>query len=192
MSSNGTTPRATPGSWTKDKGPAPSNGTVPVPPERNVQWPPPSRSIPDPIPVAGPAPLPVPGPQIDPPPGVPTLDSQSLPVSLGGAEQCQAPSVPNDKQIPNQLLARGPTLVPVPEHIPTLHSRDSSLGPLSFPGLAPLPVPVRETDPSNHSRSSPKGAASQPVPELVILTFEPLTSPTTASAVSVRRRHNSE
>ncbi|XP_066971751.1 tetra-peptide repeat homeobox protein 1-like [Macrobrachium rosenbergii] len=163
-SSNGTIPRATP---------APSYGTgqsktqtpdffMPVPPECNVQWPPPPRSIPDPIPVPGPAPVPVPGSPVEPLPGNPTLDSQSLPVSLGCTEQCQAPSVPNNEQIPNQSLVPGPASVPVPEHAPDFHSRDPSLGPLSSPGLAPLPMPVREADPPNHSGSSPKGAASQP------------------------------
>ncbi|XP_066973195.1 uncharacterized protein [Macrobrachium rosenbergii] len=130
-----------------------------VPPECNVQWPPPSRSIPNPIPMTSPAPEPVPGPQIDPPLGDPTLDSQSLPVSLGSTEQCQAPSIPNDEQFPNQLLVPGLTLVPAPEHAPDLHSRDPSPGPLSSPSLAPLPVPLRETEPSGHSGSSPIGAA---------------------------------
>ncbi|XP_066969133.1 uncharacterized protein [Macrobrachium rosenbergii] len=153
-------------------------------PKSNVQWPPPPRSISDPIPVPGPAPVPVPGPQVDTPPGDPTLDSQSLPVSLGCTEQCPAPSFPNDEQIPNQLLVPGPTLVPVPEHNPDLHSRDPSPGHLSSPGLAPLPMLVRETDPSDRSRSSPKGAASQPMPELVILTCKPLTPTTTTSSLS--------
>ncbi|XP_066970189.1 helicase SRCAP-like [Macrobrachium rosenbergii] len=155
---------------------------LPLPPECNVQWPPPPRSIPDPIPVPGPAPVPVPAPQVDPPPGDLILDSQSLPVSFGCTGKYPAPSVPNDNQIPNQLLVPGPALVPVPEHSPDVHSRYPSPGLLSSPVLAPLPMPVRETDPSDQSRSSPKGAASQPVPELVILTCEPLMPPTTASA----------
>ncbi|XP_066944600.1 uncharacterized protein [Macrobrachium rosenbergii] len=154
-----------------------------VPPECNVQWPLPSRSIPEPILEPGPGPLLVPGPQINPPPGDPTLDSQSLPMSLGCTEQCQAPSVPNDRQIPNQLLVPDPALVPAPKHPPDLHSREPSPDPLSPPGLALLPMPVMETDPSDHSGSSPKRVASQPVPELVILTCEPLT-PTTASFLS--------
>ncbi|XP_066956253.1 E3 ubiquitin-protein ligase RNF12-B-like [Macrobrachium rosenbergii] len=145
--------------------------------ECNVQWPPPSRSILDPIPVPGPDPVPVPGPQIDTRLGDPTLDSQSLPVSLGTLSNAQALSVPNDEQIPNQLLVPGPALVPVPEHVPNLHSRDPSPGSLSSPSLAPLPMPIRETDRPDHSGSSPKGAGLQPVPELVTLTCEPLTPP---------------
>ncbi|XP_066947118.1 zyxin-like [Macrobrachium rosenbergii] len=157
---------------------------LPVPPECNVQWSPPSRSIPDPIPAPDPAPVPVPGPPIDPPPGDPMLDSQSLPVSLGCTQQCQAPSILNNEHILNQILVPHPALVPAPEHAADLHSRDSSPGPLSFTGLTLLPVPVRDMDPSDHSKSSPKGAASQPMPELVSLTCEPLTPPMTASALS--------
>ncbi|XP_066969184.1 uncharacterized protein [Macrobrachium rosenbergii] len=117
---------------------------LPVPPECNVQWPSPSSTIPNPIPVPGPAPVPVLGLQIDLPPGDPTLDSQSLLASLGVTEQCQAPSISNDEQIPDQLLVPGPALVPAPDHAPDHHSRDPSPGPLSSPSLAPLPMPVRE------------------------------------------------
>ncbi|XP_066978979.1 uncharacterized protein [Macrobrachium rosenbergii] len=74
-----------------------------------------------------------------------------------------------------QIIVPAPALVPVPEHAPDLHSRDPNKDPLSSPGLALLPVPVRETDPAEHSGSSPKGAASHPVPEPVIPTWEPLT-----------------
>ncbi|XP_066941382.1 WAS/WASL-interacting protein family member 3-like [Macrobrachium rosenbergii] len=114
------------------------------------------------------------------------VDSKSLPVPLACTEPCQAPSVTNDEQIPKQIMVPAPALVPPPEHAPDLHSRDPNKDPLSSPGLAPLPVPVGETDPADHSGSSPKGAASQPVPEPVIPTWEPLTpSPLpTASSLS--------
>ncbi|XP_066956235.1 platelet glycoprotein Ib alpha chain-like [Macrobrachium rosenbergii] len=136
------------------------------------------------MPVPSPTPVPVPGHKIDPPPGDPTLDSQSLPVSLGCTEQCHCPSVTNDEQSTNQILVLDSALVPAPEHAPDLHSRDPYPGLLSSPGMAPLPMPVRETDPSDHSGSSPKGGVSQPVPEVVTLTCKPLTPPTTASALS--------
>ncbi|XP_066940006.1 uncharacterized protein [Macrobrachium rosenbergii] len=158
--------------------------TLPVPPKYDVQWPPPSRLIPDPIPVPGPAPMPVPGPQIDLSPEDPKLDSQSLPVPLACTEQCQAPSVPNNKQIPNKIIVPDPALVPAPEHASDLHSRDPNQDPLSPPSLAPLPVLVRETDPSNHSRSSTEGTASQPVPELAMVTCEPVTPTVTFSSLS--------
>ncbi|XP_066937346.1 tetra-peptide repeat homeobox protein 1-like [Macrobrachium rosenbergii] len=137
-----------------------------------------------PLLVPGPAPVPMPGPQIDPPPGDPNLDLQSLPVTLACTEQCQAPSALDDEQIPNKILVPDPALVPLPEHAPDLCSRDTSPGPLSSPGLTPLPVSVSETDPSNHSGSPPKGVASQPVPELVNLTCEPLTPPKAISSLS--------
>ncbi|XP_066969158.1 tetra-peptide repeat homeobox protein 1-like [Macrobrachium rosenbergii] len=149
---------------------------------------PPPRSIPDPIPVPGPASVPVPGPQSDLPPG----DANSLPMPLACIEQCQAPSVLTDEH-KKPLIVPDPALVPVPEHAPNLHSRGPTQDPLSSPSLAPLPAPVRETVPLDHSGSSPKGAASQPMPELVIDTCEPLTPPCDCLlSVSVHRRHNCE
>ncbi|XP_066941380.1 protein enabled homolog [Macrobrachium rosenbergii] len=90
--------------------------TLLVPPEYDVQWPPSSQSILDPIPVPGPAP--VPGPQIYLPPEDPKLYSQSLPVPLACTEQCYSPSVLNDEQIPDQITVPDPALVPTPKHTP--------------------------------------------------------------------------
>ncbi|XP_066978819.1 tetra-peptide repeat homeobox protein 1-like [Macrobrachium rosenbergii] len=158
--------------------------TLPVPPEYDVQWPPPSRSIPDPISVPGPAPVPVPWSHIDLPPGDPKLDSQSLPVPLECTEQCQPLSVPNDEQITDQIIVPDPALVPAPEHGPDLHSRDPNQDPLSSSGLVPLPASVREMDPSELSGSSTECAALQPVPELVMVTCEPITPTTSSSCLS--------
>ncbi|XP_066963352.1 tetra-peptide repeat homeobox protein 1-like [Macrobrachium rosenbergii] len=148
---------------------------LPLPPECNVQWPPQPRLIPDPIPVPDPAPVPLPGPQIDPPPGDPILDSQSLPVSLGCTEQCQALCVQTDEQIPKLLLVPDPTLVPVTEHAPDLHSRGPSLGPISLPGLAPLPMPTNSGKDS--ARVSIGWVNSRKATDVVELVGEPLHQP---------------
>ncbi|XP_066966073.1 uncharacterized protein [Macrobrachium rosenbergii] len=97
-------------------------------------------------------------------------------------EQCQASSVLTDEP-KKPLIVPDSALVPAPEHYPDLYSRDPTQDPLSSPGLAPLPASVRETVPLDHSGSSPAGAASQPVPELVIVTCEPLTPPLTTSSL---------
>ncbi|XP_066972396.1 uncharacterized protein [Macrobrachium rosenbergii] len=148
----------------------------PVPPEYDVQWPP--RSVPDPLPVSGPASVPVPGPQSD----LPSGDAKFLPVPLACPEQGQASSVLTDEP-KKPLIAPDSALVPAPERYADLHSRDPTQDPLSSPGLAPLPASVRETVPPDHRGSSPAGAASQPVPELVNVTCEPLTPPPTASSL---------
>ncbi|XP_066946916.1 uncharacterized protein [Macrobrachium rosenbergii] len=107
-----------------------------APPEYNVQWPPPSKLIPDPIPVPGPAPVLVPRHQLDLP-----MRSQNLftisPILLECTEQCQAPSVPNDEQIPHIIPVPDAALVSAPEHAPDLSSRDPNPDPLFISAWLP-------------------------------------------------------
>ncbi|XP_066971904.1 nematocyst expressed protein 3-like [Macrobrachium rosenbergii] len=76
-----------------------------------------------------------------------------------------------------------PASAPAPEHAPDLPARDPNPDPLSSPSLDPQPVPVRKTDSSYHSRSPPEGAPLQPMPELLMVTCEPVKPTKTSSSL---------
>ncbi|XP_066962150.1 uncharacterized protein [Macrobrachium rosenbergii] len=89
-----------------------------LPPEYNVQWPPPSEQISTPSPVPGPAPMTVPKCPRDLPPGDPKIDSQSLPVPLSRE--------PSPDPLSSPILA--PLPVPVGETDSSNHSGSSPKG----------------------------------------------------------------
>ncbi|XP_066965923.1 protein TonB-like [Macrobrachium rosenbergii] len=134
------------------------------------------------IPVPGPAPVPVLRRTLNLPPEDPKLDLNPLPVPPECPGLCHLQPITDIEEIHDMIPVPRLVLVPAPERAIDLPPRDPSMGHLSRSGLALLPVPMREPihnilgsppDSSDCSGSSPKGSASQPIPELVIVTCKP-------------------